>query len=179
MDTPDRQAAGRRVAGRERSRSGARRHRRPARPRHRRPPRRRERRCCMRAGARDLAEGAGRRRGRVPRPHPGDAEAGGRPRRLRLRSAGCRRARSRHRPGASSACSASTPRAGRAALAEDRLLSDHIVPTAELDPLPVAAADRRDFATILATTGEPESCCPAPAGTRKAGCSAAALCSSG
>ena len=38
------------------------------------------------------------------------------------------------------------------AMAEDRLLSDHIVPTAELDPLPVAAADRRDFATILATT---------------------------
>ena len=35
---------------------------------------------------------------------------------------------------------------------EDRLLPDHIVPTAELDPLPVAAADRRDFATILATT---------------------------
>ena len=39
------------------------------------------------------------------------------------------------------------------AMTEDRLLSDHIVPTAELDPLPVAAADRRDFATILATTG--------------------------
>ncbi len=38
------------------------------------------------------------------------------------------------------------------AMAEDRLLSDHIVATAELDPLPVAAADRRDFATILATT---------------------------
>ncbi len=37
-------------------------------------------------------------------------------------------------------------------MTEDRLLSDHIVPTAELDPLPVAAADRRDFATILATT---------------------------
>ena len=37
-------------------------------------------------------------------------------------------------------------------MAEDRLLSDHIVPTAELDPLPVAAADRRDFATIMATT---------------------------
>ena len=37
-------------------------------------------------------------------------------------------------------------------MAEDRLLSDHIVPTAELDPLPVATADRRDFATILATT---------------------------
>ncbi len=35
---------------------------------------------------------------------------------------------------------------------EDRLLSDHIVPTADLDPLPVAAADRRDFETILATT---------------------------
>ena len=38
------------------------------------------------------------------------------------------------------------------AMVEDRLLSDHIVPTAELDPLPVAAADRRDFATIMATT---------------------------
>ena len=37
-------------------------------------------------------------------------------------------------------------------IAEDRLLSDHIVPTAEFDPLPVAAADRRDFETILATT---------------------------
>ena len=37
-------------------------------------------------------------------------------------------------------------------MVEDRLLSDHIVPTAELDPLPVAAADRRDFATVLATT---------------------------
>ena len=37
-------------------------------------------------------------------------------------------------------------------MVEDRLLSDHIVPTAELDPLPLAAADRRDFATILATT---------------------------
>jgi hypothetical protein len=38
-------------------------------------------------------------------------------------------------------------------ISEDRLLADHIVPTAELDPLPVAAADRRDFETILATTG--------------------------
>ena len=37
-------------------------------------------------------------------------------------------------------------------ISEDRLLSDHIVPTAELDPLPVAAADRRDFGTILTTT---------------------------
>ena len=37
-------------------------------------------------------------------------------------------------------------------IAEDRLLSDHIVPTSELDPLPVAAADRRDFETILKTT---------------------------
>lgn len=36
--------------------------------------------------------------------------------------------------------------------AEDRLLSDHIVPTAELNPLPIAAADRRDFQTILAST---------------------------
>ena len=37
-------------------------------------------------------------------------------------------------------------------VAEDRILSDHIVPTAELNPLPIAAADRRDFETILATT---------------------------
>jgi hypothetical protein len=38
------------------------------------------------------------------------------------------------------------------AISEDRLLSDHIIPTIELDPLPVSAADRRDFETILATT---------------------------
>ena len=37
-------------------------------------------------------------------------------------------------------------------MVEDRLLSDHIVPAADLDPLPVAAADRRDFETIVATT---------------------------
>lgn len=37
-------------------------------------------------------------------------------------------------------------------ISEDRLLSDHIVPTAELDPLPVTTADRRDFETILCTT---------------------------
>jgi hypothetical protein len=37
-------------------------------------------------------------------------------------------------------------------ISEDRLLSDHIIPTAELDPLPIGAADRRDFETILATT---------------------------
>ena len=29
---------------------------------------------------------------------------------------------------------------------------DHIIPTAQLDPLPVEPADRRDFETILATT---------------------------
>lgn len=39
-------------------------------------------------------------------------------------------------------------------ISEDRLLSDHIIPTAELDPLPVTAADRRDFETILCTTSE-------------------------
>lgn len=37
-------------------------------------------------------------------------------------------------------------------ISEDRLISDHIIPTVELDPLPVTAADRRDFETILATT---------------------------
>jgi len=38
-------------------------------------------------------------------------------------------------------------------IAEDRLIPDHIIPTDELDPLPVNLADRRDFATILATSG--------------------------
>ncbi len=37
-------------------------------------------------------------------------------------------------------------------ISEDRLLSDHIISSAELDPLPVGSADRRDFATILATS---------------------------
>ena len=37
-------------------------------------------------------------------------------------------------------------------ISEDPLLSDHIVPTSELDSLPVTAADRRDFETILCTT---------------------------
>jgi hypothetical protein len=37
-------------------------------------------------------------------------------------------------------------------ISEDRLISDHIIPTDELDPLPVGTADRRDFDTILATT---------------------------
>lgn len=37
-------------------------------------------------------------------------------------------------------------------ISEDRLISDHVIATSELDPLPVAAADRRDFQTILTTT---------------------------
>jgi len=37
-------------------------------------------------------------------------------------------------------------------ISEDRLIPDHIIPTIELDPLPVSLADRRDFETILATT---------------------------
>ena len=36
-------------------------------------------------------------------------------------------------------------------ISEDRLVPDHVVPLAELDPLPVSAADRRDFETIMAT----------------------------
>ncbi len=36
-------------------------------------------------------------------------------------------------------------------ISEDRLIPDHIIPTRELDPLPVSLADRRDFETILAT----------------------------
>ena len=37
-------------------------------------------------------------------------------------------------------------------ISDDRLIPDHIIPTAEIDPLPVIRAERRDFATILATT---------------------------
>jgi hypothetical protein len=37
-------------------------------------------------------------------------------------------------------------------ISDDRLIPDHIIPTVEIDPLPVNLADRRDFATILATT---------------------------
>jgi hypothetical protein len=36
-------------------------------------------------------------------------------------------------------------------ISEDRLIPDHIIPIRELDPLPVADADRRDFATIIAS----------------------------
>ncbi|SAL05557.1 PD-(D/E)XK nuclease superfamily protein [Caballeronia calidae] len=36
--------------------------------------------------------------------------------------------------------------------AEDPLIPEHIIPAAEFNPLPVSAADRRDFDTILATT---------------------------
>ena len=39
-------------------------------------------------------------------------------------------------------------------IAEDRLIPDHIIATPVLDPLPVNLADRRDFETILATTGD-------------------------
>ena len=39
-------------------------------------------------------------------------------------------------------------------IAEDRLIPDHLIPTAELDPLPVNLADRRDFQTILSTTAK-------------------------
>lgn len=37
-------------------------------------------------------------------------------------------------------------------ISEDRLIPDHVIPTSELDPLPVTLADRRDFETILATS---------------------------
>jgi hypothetical protein len=36
-------------------------------------------------------------------------------------------------------------------ISEDRLIPDHIIPIEILDPLPIADADRRDFATIAAT----------------------------
>ncbi len=34
-------------------------------------------------------------------------------------------------------------------ISEDRLIPDHIIPIPDLDPLPIADADRRDFATII------------------------------
>jgi hypothetical protein len=37
-------------------------------------------------------------------------------------------------------------------ISEDRLIPDHIIPTNQIDPLPVNLADRRDFQTILATS---------------------------
>ena len=37
-------------------------------------------------------------------------------------------------------------------VSEDRLIPDHVLPHAELDPLPANLADRRDFETILAAT---------------------------
>ncbi len=39
-------------------------------------------------------------------------------------------------------------------ISEDRLIPEHIILTAEIDPLPVNLADRRDFQTILATTAQ-------------------------
>ena len=36
-------------------------------------------------------------------------------------------------------------------ISEDRLIPDHIIPIEELDPLPIADGDRRDFLTILAS----------------------------
>ncbi|WP_247376156.1 PD-(D/E)XK nuclease family protein [Bradyrhizobium sp. 173] len=37
---------------------------------------------------------------------------------------------------------------------EDRLIPDHIIPIGDLEPLPLADADRRDFATIIASSAE-------------------------
>ena len=39
-------------------------------------------------------------------------------------------------------------------ISEDRLIPDHIIPIQDLDPLPIADADRRDFATILGSAKE-------------------------
>jgi hypothetical protein len=45
-----------------------------------------------------------------------------------------------------------TSRAWPRLASEDRLLPDHIIPSTQIDPLPIGIADRRDFQTILATT---------------------------
>ena len=42
--------------------------------------------------------------------------------------------------------------------AEDPLLPNHIIPAAQLEPLPVHEADRRDFATIMTTTATEVTC---------------------
>ena len=39
-------------------------------------------------------------------------------------------------------------------ISEDRLIPDHIIPIQDLDPLPIADADRRDFATIIGSAKE-------------------------
>jgi len=39
-------------------------------------------------------------------------------------------------------------------ISDDRLIPDHIIPTTQIDPLPVNLADRRDFHTVLATTAK-------------------------
>lgn len=39
-------------------------------------------------------------------------------------------------------------------ISEDRLIPDHIIPTGQMDPLPVNLADRRDFHTIQVTTSQ-------------------------
>lgn len=44
-----------------------------------------------------------------------------------------------------------TSRAWPRLASDDRLLPDHIIPSEEIDPLPIGTADRRDFETILAT----------------------------
>jgi hypothetical protein len=36
-------------------------------------------------------------------------------------------------------------------ISEDRLIPDHIIATKDLDPLPIADGDRRDFASIIAS----------------------------
>ncbi len=59
-------------------------------------------------------------------------------------------------------------------ISEDRLLSEHIIPTAELDPLPVGAADRRDFETILVTTERQGRFIARAPATARGGCLAAA-----
>ena len=91
-------------------------------------------------------------RGRIPRPHPGDAEAGRRSRSLCLGLLDAGERAGGPRPGASSDCWASTPRAGRAAWLRTASFPTTSCPRPSSIPLPIAAADRRDFATILATT---------------------------
>ena len=50
-------------------------------------------------------------------------------------------------------------------LGEDRLIPDHVIAIAELDPLPVNLADRRDFDSILKTTASEVVLCRARRGT--------------
>ena len=95
------------------------------------------------------------------------------------RSPGCRPARSRHRPAASCGCSGLNSSRWPRGIAEDRLISDHIIPTAELDPLPVERSPTAGTSRRSSPRPSARSFSRAPAATATAVFSDAARCSPG